>query len=589
MTHRTEISDKMKIEWDVPILMEDGVVVRADIYRPVEIGRYPVILTYGPYAKGLSFQQGYPNQWKALVTDHPEVTAESTGKYQSWEVVDPEKWVLDGYACVRVDGRGAGRTPGYLDPISPQEHRDHYECIEWAGTQLWSNGKVGLNGISYYAWNQWHVASLQPPHLAAMCPWEGAADWYRDINYHGGIMSTFFASWYPQQIVTVQHGMGTRAPRSPNTGELIAGPETLSDEDLIRNRVDLGRQAREHPLCDDHARSRSADWSKVTVPFLSCASWGGQGLHSRGNFEGFMRAASKEKWLECHGLEHWTHFYTDYGRLLQKRFFDFYLKGEDNGWGEHPRVQLQVRHPGEYFVERTENEWPLARTQWTKFYFDAVDQGLTTQPPAEGSVSYDPLTSEGVTFYTPPLEQEMEITGPVASKIALSSATADADLFLILRVFDPNGNEVLFSGTVDPHTPVGQGWLRASHRKLDLDLSLPYRPYHTHDEIQPLIPGDRYDVEVEVWPTCIVVPVGHRIALTIRGKDYDYGGPPINLGWIVMKGVGVFAHDDPTDRPAEVFGGTVTLYTGGQDAPHVLLPLIPQSTADDAHSLQSLG
>jgi predicted acyl esterase len=576
MSQRTEKTKTMRIDWDVPILMSDGTVLRADVYRPLALGRYPILLTYGPYAKGLSFQEGYPDQWKAMVTEHPEVTAGSVGKYQSWEVVDPEKWVPDGYACVRVDGRGAGRSPGFLDPVSPQENRDYYECIEWAGTQNWSNGKVGLNGISYYAWNQWHVASLQPPHLAAMCPWEGAADWYRDMTHHGGILSTFFATWYPEQILTVQHGMGENAPRNPNTGELVAGPETLADDELIRNRVDLGRQVLEHPLDDEHARGRSPDWSRVTVPFLSCASWGGQGLHPRGNFEAFVRAASKEKWLEGHGLEHWTHFYTDYGRLLQKRFFDYYLKGEDNGWNEQPPVLLQVRHPGERFVERTEQEWPLARTQWTKFYLDAAGEALTTEPPAESSASYAPLTSDGITFWTPPLEQETEITGPVAVRVALSSATTDADLFLVLRVFDPQGEEVLFAGTLDPHTPVGQGWLRASHRKLDTALTLPYRPYHTHDEVQPLVPGDRYDVDVEVWPTCIVVPAGYRIALTVRGTDFDYGGEPINVGWFVMKGSGAFNHDDPTDRPREIFGGTVTLHTGGgEDAPHLLLPVIP--------------
>jgi len=240
-------------------------------------------------------------------------------------------------------------------------------------------------------------------------------------------------------------------------------------------------------------------------------------------------------------------------------------------------VLLQVRHPGERFVDRTESEWPLARTRWTKFYLDTANGALTQEPPAESSTSYQPLDGDGITFTTPPLEQDTEITGPVAARIALSSATTDADLFLVLRVFDPSGEEVLFSGTMDPHTPVGQGWLRASHRKLDPELSLDYRPYHTHDEVQPLVPGDRYDVDVEVWPTCIVVPAGYRIALTVRGTDFDYGGEPVNVGWFVMTGAGAFIHDDPTDRPAEVFGGTVTLHSGGADAPYLLLPVIPDS------------
>jgi uncharacterized protein len=180
--YRIERRDGMLVEWDVPIAMDDGVVLRADVFRSVGAGRYPVIMSYGPYAKGLSFQEGYPSAWQQMVAAFPEVTRGSSGLYQNWEVVDPERWVLDGYACVRVDGRGAGRSPGHLEPWSPRESRDFYACIEWAAAQGWSSGKVGLNGISYYGMNQWQVASLRPPHLAAICVWEGAADFYRDVR-----------------------------------------------------------------------------------------------------------------------------------------------------------------------------------------------------------------------------------------------------------------------------------------------------------------------------------------------------------------------------------------------------------------------
>jgi uncharacterized protein len=127
-----------------------------------------------------------------MTSRHPDVTEGSTNKYQNWEVVDPEKWVPDRYVC--VDSRGAGRSPGRVDPFSPRETRDLFECIEWAAAQPWSSGKVGLLGISYYAINQWHVASLQPPHLTAICPWEGAADFSSDMTRHGRIPSDFWAT-----------------------------------------------------------------------------------------------------------------------------------------------------------------------------------------------------------------------------------------------------------------------------------------------------------------------------------------------------------------------------------------------------------
>ncbi len=575
---KSEVRDGMRIDWDVPITMDDGLVLRADVYRPIEEGQYPVILSYGPYAKGLSFQEGYTDQWERMAAQHPDVTAGSTNKYQSWEVADPEKWVPDGYVCVRVDSRGAGRSPGYIDHFSPRETKDFYDCIEWAGIQPWSNGKVGLNGISYYAINQWHVASLQPPHLAAMCIWEGAADWYRDMTHHGGILCTFWDNWYDMQVKTVQHGLGERGPRSRVTTEPVSGPETLSGEELAKNRGDLGGEIFAHPLDGDYHKSRSPVWSKVTVPLLSAANWGGQGLHPRGNFEGFVRAASKQKWLEAHGLEHWTHFYTDYGVKLQKRFFDYYLKGIDNSWKrKQPKVLLQVRHMDK-FVQRSENEWPLKRTKWTKFYLNPADMSLSTKKvAARAKVTYDGL-GDGVTFLSAPLKQETEVTGPSAAKLFVSSSTTDADIFLVLRVFAPDMKEVVFQGALDPHTPIAQGWLRASHRKLDPKLSERYRPYHTHDELQPLKPGQVVELDVEIWPTSIVVPAGYRVALTVCGKDYEYpGGPGAGLATMknVFRGCGPFLHDDPRDRPPKVFGGKNTLHVGPDRAAYVLLPVIP--------------
>jgi uncharacterized protein len=573
----SELRDGMRVEWDVPIEPDDGLVLRADVFRPPDDDPHPVILSYGPYAKGLAFQEGYPDQWRIMVREHPEVERGSSGRYQSWEVVDPERWVPDGYACVRVDSRGAGRSPGVIDPFSARETRDLYECVEWAGTRPWSNGKVGLLGISYYAINQWHVAAQQPPHLAAICPWEGAADWYRDMTHHGGILSTFWANWFDKQVLVVQHGLGERGARNPATGELVAGPDTLTDEELERNRCDFGDEILAHPLDDDYHRERSPDWSKVTVPMLSAANWGGQGLHSRGNFEGFVRAASERKWLEVHGLEHWTEFYTDYGVALQKRFFDCFLKGEEERWRDQPPVQLQVRRV-DGFVQRAEREWPLARTRWMRLYLDAERGALAGDAPAEErTVEYEAL-GEGVTFSTRPLERETEITGPVAAKLFVSSSTADADLFVVLRAFAPDGEELTFQGALDPHTPLAQGWLRASHRRLDPELSTDYRPYQTHDVAEPLTPGEAYELDVELWPTCVVLPAGFRIALTVLGRDYEHEGPGASLGSFKneMRGCGPFLHDDPRDRLSEPFAGRQTLHCGGARPAHVLLPVIPE-------------
>ncbi|HJR93036.1 MAG TPA: CocE/NonD family hydrolase [Acidimicrobiia bacterium] len=562
----SEHRDGMRIDWDVAIVMDDGLRLSADVFRPEDDHPHPVLISYGPYAKGLSFQEGYPDQWKRMIDAYPEVAEGTTNQYQAWEVVDPEKWVPEGYVCIRVDSRGAGRSPGFIDHFSPRETADLYHCIEWAGTQPWSSGKVGLSGISYYAINQWQAAALRPPHLAAICPWEGAADFYRDMTYHGGILSTFFANWYDMQVKTVQYGLGDRGPRHPLTGVNACGDETLDGDVLASNRSDLGGDIAAHPLDDEHHRDRSARLEDIDVPILSAANWGGHGLHARGNFEGFLRAGSPQKWLEVHGEEHWTHFYTDYGRRLQLEFFDHFLKGADNGWAERPPVLLRVRHT-DHFEDRAEDGWPIPRTEWTTFHFQA-DRSLGTAA-ADGGIdlAFD-AAGDGLVFTTVPFESETEITGPSRLDLTISSSTTDADVFVVIGVVDPAGEEVVFQGALDPHSPVAQGWLRASHRALDQERSLPWRPWHPHQSTDPLTPGTQYELAIEIWPTSIVIPAGHRLTLTVRGKDYEYGGTDtggVDISTFKNRftGCGPFIHP-------EVFGGTTTVHTGA-----LTLPVIP--------------
>jgi len=576
-TDPSEHRDGMQIEWDVPIRMDDGLVLRADVFRPPTPDPAPAILSYGPYGKGLAFQDGYPDQWEIMAREHPDAVADSSNLYQSWEVADPEKWVPQGYACVRIDSRGAGRSPGVVDPHSPREATDFAACIEWAAAQPWCTGKIGLAGISYFASNQWLVAGKHPPHLAAICPWEGAADWYRDVHYHGGIRCTFADHWMNKQVLSVQHGFGDRGARSRATDELVAGPETLSEPELEACRVIPADGARAHPLDDGFYRAYSADWSAVTVPLLSAGNWGGQALHLRGNVAGFQEAASEQKWLEIHGGAHWTSFYTDQGIALQRRFFDHFLKGDDNGWDREPLVRLHIRTI-EDFVLRHENEWPIARTVWTRFHLDAAERTLAphTATPDHATVTYV-AAADGVTFRTPPLAAETEITGPVSARLFISSATTDADLFLVLQAYDPNGTEITFQGALEPRAPIAQGWLRASHRRLDPARSRPERPVHPHDVVEPLIPNQVYELEIEIWPTCIVLPAGYSLVLTVQGRDFarEDEGSELETFANVMRGSGPFLHADPADRPADTFAGAVSIHTGGDTPSSILLPIVP--------------
>jgi predicted acyl esterase len=558
----------MLADWDVPITMDDGLVLRADVFRPAGDVPCPAILSYGLYGKGLAFQDGYPDQWEILAARYPDAVEGSSNLYANWEVVDPERWVPDGYACVRVDSRGAGRSPGFLDPWSPREAQDIYACIEWAAREPWCSGRVGMCGISYYGMNQWRAAALAPPHLAAVCVWEGAADFYRDACYHGGIRCVNRRNWFEKQVKTVQHGVGERGPRSRVTGELVCGPETLSEEELAANRTDVYAAISGHPLDDQWHRARSADWSRVRVPFLSAGAWGGQAMHLRGNVEGFVRAASRDKWLELHGGEHWTSFYTARGVELQKRFFDRFLRDEPGGWPDEPRVRLELQRVDGSFAGRGAAGWPLPETRWRRLLLGSE------MPVSEGSLTFAALGT-GVELEAPAVGAETEITGPASAKLFVSSTTTDADLFLILRVLDGTGEEVVFQGSNDPRSALGKGWLRASHRRLDPEVSTEYRPYHSHDRVEPLDPGKVYELDVEIWPLSVMLPPGHRIALRIQGRDFERPEASHLANFAVaLRGSGPYLHDDPDDRPVELFGGQTTIHTGPKHPSSLLLPVV---------------
>jgi predicted acyl esterase len=556
---------EMIFEKDVLVEMDDGLELRGNVFRPKAEGRYPVIMAQGVYGKDAHFEDAFPVQWGKLLAIYPELCANgSSGKYLRWETVDPERWVPHGYVVIQIDARGTGKSPGYLDPRSAREMQDYACSIEWAGTQPWSNGKVGLAGISYYAFTQWAVAALQPPHLAAIMPWEGYVDYYRDGSHHGGIYANSFTSaWWPRQVLVNQHGNGETSYFDRDTRQPSTGPALRKDQ-LEANRTDYPADLLRHGLDDAWYQERTPDLRRISIPVLSAGNWGGPGVHMRGNIEGFMNVASKNKWLSMHVGTHWDSFYLpEYVEKIQRPFFDHFLKGENNGWDRQPRVQLAIRGP-DSAPFRMENEFPLARTQWTKFYLDAATSAIGTEQPTQpGTLSYDAM-GDGVTLTTAPFTQDTEITGFVTAHLFVASTTTDMDIFATLRAFDPQGKEVIFTGAHEP-TPVTRGWLRASHRKPDPKRTLPTRVFHAHDEIQKLTPQQTYELDVEIWPTCMVFPRRYRMALTLMGKDFEFEGTP-----------GRLLHNHPKDRTAEEFGGSNSVFTGGERASYLLMPVIPK-------------
>ncbi len=547
---------------DVPIPMGDGLSLRANIYMPLEDGQYPVILAHGIYGKDVHFRDAFKPQWEVLTKLYPGIDKDgSSGRFLRWETADPERWVPHGYVLISVDGRGSGKSPGYLDPFSPRETMDHYDLIEWAGVQPWSNGRVGLMGVSYFAIKQWQVAALRPPHLAAMTPWEGASDLYREWARHGGILSDGFpGAWMPRQVLVNQHGNGNSSLCDPDTGERTTGPALPSGilSGSVAPHLD---DLRSHVLDDAWFKDRSPRLENIDVPLLSAGNWGGPGLHLRGNIEGFLRAGSEKKWLSMHVGTHYESFYLPEYVAIQKKFFDRFLKDEMNGFDDESRVKVQVRRPGGNIL-RHENAWPLASTDWQKLFLDAASCDLIwSAVEADGCVEFD-TNGPGVEFRTPPFAVETEFTGPVSLKLFVSSTKTDLDIFATLRLFDPKGDEVRFTGAHE-EVPVAKGWLRASHRKLDPLRSEPYRPYHAHDSLEKLQPGEVYEIDIEIWPTSVVCLPEYWMSLVVAGRDFEYETP------------GRMLHGDPIDRPVGEFGGRTTIHTGGNQSGFLLMPRIP--------------
>jgi len=539
----------------VPLKSSAG-IVRCNLYRPKdEAQQYPVLVTYGPYGKDIPLSVFGPRCFN-------EINPEQNSAHAAWEVPDPGYWTSHGYIVMRVDERGLGQSPGLLDTMSRSTSEAFFDAIEWAAEQPWSSGKVGLLGISYFAGSQWRVAALQPKGLAAIIPWEGMSDYYRDRCRHGGILSNKFIDfWWNLQVLSNQYGLAGKAARNwgPDTIEGDLDPEQLAQNRNEQPADNANNQFRDDP----YYASKEYDLNDIKVPLLSVANWGGILLHLRGNVEGFIHARSKFKYLRFITGRHDLPFYYKEEVELQRSFLDAFLKGDDReGWsveGKMPQVDLALRkgdvgynnaEAERGYKRRTENEWPIARTDYTKFYL-TPDLELTKEAPSVSSakLTYKALGNienpQFLQFSTPPMTEEVEITGHVVAHLNVSMnpyiggpQPSDIDLFLTLRHISAAGTEVSYTGTAGDPVPLCKGWLRVSLRKVNSEHPrhrpwLPYRDYFS-TSVLPVLPGEAYPVDVEVWPTNVVLEPGAKLILEVASGD--------------TQGSGMFQHVHPKDR-----------------------------------------
>jgi uncharacterized protein len=514
------------IQRNVMVRMRDGIDIFVDIYRPAPApGPVPILLGWSPYGKH-NTQARLP--WPAAGVGEGWISS-----YTAFEAPDPAYWCPRGYAVVYPDPRGSWYSQGELRHGGMGEAEDCFDLIEWLGECAWSNGKVGMTGVSYLAAIQWQVGPLRPRHLAAINPWEGFSDWYREFALHGGI---------------------------PETAFLVRGSANLQWS--TTRTEDTPANARAHPLYDSYWASKECDLEAIEVPAFVVASWSDQGLHTRGTLEGYKRISSPQKWLEVHGRKKWAHYYEPASVVKQRQFFDHFLQQRATIVPAWPKVRIEVRDRANVGTFRDEQEWPLGRTQFRKLYLDARTKTLCEAPVADsGTVQYDPLSPQGHVAFEYEFARETELTGHMSLRLWVEAiGSDDMDLFVALQKIDRDGSEVpfVFYAMLE-NGPVALGWLRVSHWELDAARSRPEQPFHPHTREWLLRPGERVAAEIEIWPSSTRFEAGQRLRVLVQGRDTQTSAAP-NSPFL--------RHDSLRNE------GLHVIHTGGSYDSYLLVPVI---------------
>jgi len=480
--HTPEKSEpKYEIQYDLnqAVAVRDGTKLLLDVYRPYKMGeKFPALCSFSPYTRQLQRESAPIGQNEAGIL---------------------EFWVPHGYAHVIVDVRGANGSEGCWDMCGPQEQRDLADIIEWVAEQPWCNGNVGMIGCSYFGRSQNMAAAQQPPSLKAVFPYDAATDMYRDSFFSGGIPKDGFQRIWFSDIAFLNFWGG----RNNNTEGMTRHFENV-----------LGLK---YPLDCDYYRERSTypNFHKIKIPSYYGCHWTFYDLHLRGAFDAWMGTGDITKRLIIGPTPVPRRLYGCYHKEAL-RWYDHFLKGMDTRVLEGAPIHLWIQGDN---IWRDEYEWPLARTQWKDFYLggEPGKGSLTDTPPLDGeqTLNYDPTGEEWIwgkprwTYRSDPLDQAMEITGPIQLNLVMSSTAEDTDWIVILSDEAPDGSV----------RELTRGWLRSSHRAVDPNLSRRNKPWHPHEGIALLKPNAPEELFIEVIPTCNVFSQGHRIRLELANCD----------------------------------------------------------------------
>ncbi len=520
------------VEQDLAVPVRDGTVLRLNLHRPPGAEPFPVIMSAHPYGKDrLPTLTGRRSRFSVQYRMLRQPTAVSFSTMTSWEAPDPAWWVEQGYAVINCDLRGAGTSEGVGTLMSDQEAEDVYDLIEWAGAQSWSDGNVGMLGVSYLGMSQFKAAALHPPSLKAICPWEAMTDIYRDLMRPGGLLEDGFSRVW-----------------------------TTGAKRAARLSIDMGAEQRRRPLRDDWWQSLVPDLGMIEVPILLCASFSDNNLHSRGSFRALQRVGSDDRFAYTHRGGKWATFYADPARQAQRAFFDRYLRGAVID--PPPRIRLEVREDRDTIAEvRDEAHWPLTNTIWRPLHLKAEGALSDTAPEHDGQITFN--TNRRAATFTYTMPADTELTGPMAARLWISVDGSD-DVDLVLGVEKWRGNHYVgFEGSYGfGRDRITTGWQKASLRQVDHQMSTPAEPVHTYLTPELLQPGEIVPVDIALGPSATLFRAGESLRLVVAGR------------WIWPRNplTGQFPGHYRRAPKARC-----TLHWGAERPAYVLVPHIPRS------------
>ncbi|MFC1867200.1 CocE/NonD family hydrolase [Thermodesulfobacteriota bacterium] len=528
LTVRGPLPPGVKLDENIYVTMRDGIKIVVDVYRPEAEGRYPALQSMSPYIKEI--QQHPP------ILTH-SIEAGATGFF-----------VPKGYVHVIASSRGSGLSQGQYNWYDTAEQQDGYDLCEWIAQQPWCNGNVGMIGDSYFGRTQYLVAAQQPPHLKCIAPYDAGTDDYRDSRHRGGLLCTQFVGMWGYDTFRQCLWPG------PVEGKLL--PTSIF--------YNFATNPEDGPYYWERSGWTKID--KIKVPMLAIAPSQGV-VHSRGQLWGYPKFNVPKKLIIAPPAGLLAHvLFIDSKPLNEQllRWLDYWLKGIDTGIMDEPEVAIYDSATKEW---RYENEYPLARTKWTKFHLRSNPEGPSTEPPY-GLISMEPPEKESpdsfvipdsirliatgqpvLAYATPPLKENLRVWGPLSMILYGSATTLDIVWFVKVADVAPDGQLTMIS----------QGHLKASFKEIDESKSLPGQPFHTFQNPVRPEPNKIYEYQIEMIPIFHTFEAGHKIWVQIASDDFMFHMP-----------LHTIYSSEVLPVPA-----TNTVYHDSKYPSHLLLPIIP--------------